>query len=143
MLQVSKEGRKEGRKKGNSYWVEKEFVRRYRQGIVECLSGICVAIGVTIVVKDRNDVVTHKCVVLVVVGERHESLQKMLPMNEVGGCLSESTRRCRHSQRYARTAYWCDKAIATVNDTSAQLWRETAIAAINDTPAQLPGTIKP
>ena len=27
--------------------------------------------------------------ILVVVGERHESLQKMLPRNEVAGCLSE------------------------------------------------------
>ena len=26
---------------------------------------------------------------LVVVGERHESLQKMLPRNEVAGCLSK------------------------------------------------------
>ena len=26
--------------------------------------------------KDRNDVVTQKCVVLVAVGERHEGLQK-------------------------------------------------------------------
>ena len=39
-------------------------------------------------VKDRNGVVTHECVVLVVVGEKHESLQKMLPRNEVAGCLS-------------------------------------------------------
>ena len=30
-----------------------------------------------------NDVVTHKCVVLVAVGERHESLQIMLPRNEL------------------------------------------------------------
>ena len=43
---------------------------------------------------DRNDVVTHKCVVLVAVGERHESLQKGLLRNEVVGCLSEITRRC-------------------------------------------------
>ena len=41
-----------------------------------------------LLVKDRNDVVTHKCVFLVVVGERHESLQKMLPRNEVAGCLN-------------------------------------------------------
>ena len=27
--------------------------------------------------------------VLVVVGERHESLQKILPRNKVAGCLSE------------------------------------------------------
>ena len=33
--------------------------------------------------KARNYIVTHKCVVLVIVGERHESLQIMLPRNEV------------------------------------------------------------
>ena len=44
--------------------------------------------------KDRNDVVTHKCVVLVAVGEWHESLQIMLPRNEVGGCLSGIVRCC-------------------------------------------------
>ena len=38
--------------------------------------------------KDRNGVVTHKCVVLVV-GERHEGLQTRLPRNEVAGCLIE------------------------------------------------------
>ena len=48
--------------------------------------------------KDRNDVVIHKCVVLVFVGERHESLQKWLPRNEVAGCLSGITRCCRHSK---------------------------------------------
>ena len=39
-------------------------------------------------VKDRNDVVTHECVVLVVIREKHERLQKMLPRDEVAGCLS-------------------------------------------------------
>ena len=48
--------------------------------------------------KDRNDVVTHKYVVLAVVGEWHESLQIMLPRNEVAGCLSVIVRRCRHSK---------------------------------------------
>ena len=47
--------------------------------------------------KDRNGVVAHKCMVLVV-GERHESLQRMLPRNEVAGCLSGFARRCRHSK---------------------------------------------
>ena len=42
-----------------------------------------------LLVKDGNHVVTHECVVLVVVGEKHESHQKMLPRNEVAGCLSE------------------------------------------------------
>ena len=36
-----------------------------------------------------NDVVIHKCVVLVAVGERHESLLRRFPRNEVAGCLSE------------------------------------------------------
>ena len=39
--------------------------------------------------KDRNDVVTHKCVDLVVVGEWYESHLIMLPRNEVAGCLSD------------------------------------------------------
>ena len=58
---------------------------------------MCVTIGVAkivLLVMDRNNVVTYNCVVLVVVGERHESLQKMLPRNEVAGYLSEITRRC-------------------------------------------------
>ena len=38
-----------------------------------------------------------KIVVLVVVGERHESLQRRLPRNEVAGYLSEIARRCGHS----------------------------------------------
>ena len=48
--------------------------------------------------KDRNDVVTHECVVLVAVGERHECLQIILSRNEVAGCLSAIARRCRHSK---------------------------------------------
>ena len=40
-------------------------------------------------VKDRNDVVTYECVVLVVVGEKRECLQKMLLRDEVAGCLSD------------------------------------------------------
>ena len=43
-------------------------------------------------------VVTRKCVVLVAVGERHESLQRRLPRNEVAGCLSKIACRCRHSK---------------------------------------------
>ena len=46
--------------------------------------------------KDRNDVVAHKCVVLVAVGEWHESLQIMLPWNELLGCLSGIACCCRH-----------------------------------------------
>ena len=49
-----------------------------------------------LLLKDRDDVVTHKCVVLVVVGEGHESLRIMLPRNAVAGCLSRIERRCRH-----------------------------------------------
>ena len=45
-----------------------------------------------------NDVVTHKCVVLVAVGEMHEGLQKRLPRNEVAGCLSGIAHRRRHSK---------------------------------------------
>ena len=62
--------------------------------------------------------------------------------------------RKNYSQRYARTAIWHDKAIATVNDTPAQLFGTTshsyrqryahtamghdkAIATVNDTPARL------
>ena len=59
-----------------------------------------VAIGVAkscLLVKDRNDVVTHECVVLFAMGEKHESLQKMLPRNEGAGCLSVIARRSRHS----------------------------------------------
>ena len=48
--------------------------------------------------KDRNEVVTYKCVVLVALGERHESLQIMLPRNEVAGCLCVITCRCGHSK---------------------------------------------
>ena len=49
--------------------------------------------------KDRNDVVTHKCVVLIVVGEWHESLQIMLPRNEVARCLSGIVHCYQHSKR--------------------------------------------
>ena len=55
-----------------------------------------------VLIKDRNDVATHKCVALLVVGERHESLQKMLPRNEVAGCLSVIARRGRHSESLRR-----------------------------------------
>ena len=71
---------------------------RYSQSSAECLSGICVAINIVkscLLFRDRNDVVTHKYVVLVTVGERHESLQKR---NEVAECLSRIAHRCRHSQ---------------------------------------------
>ena len=47
-----------------------------------------------LLVKDRNDVVTYKCVVLVAVGERHENVLIMLPRNELAGCLSKIARRC-------------------------------------------------
>ena len=76
-------------------------MRCYSQGNAECLSGICVVIDIAKVVfavSSRNDVVTHKCVVLVSVEERHECLQKRLFMNEVAGCLSVIMRRCRHSK---------------------------------------------
>ena len=36
-----------------------------------------------LLVKDRNDVVAHECVVLVVWGGKRECLQKMLPRDEV------------------------------------------------------------
>ena len=65
------------------------------------MSGICVTIDIAnlcSLFKDRNDVVTYKCVVLVAVGERHESLQKRLLRNEVAGCLSGITHRYRHSK---------------------------------------------
>ena len=39
--------------------------------------------------KNRIDVVAHKCVVLVAVGDMHESLPRMLPRIEVARCLSE------------------------------------------------------
>ena len=48
--------------------------------------------------------------------------RKALATNTAFGAKSHS-----YHQRYARTAYWHDKAIATVNDT----------------PTQLPGTTKP
>ena len=40
--------------------------------------------------------------VLVAVGERHEGLLKRLSRNEVAGCLSGITRRCRHSKSSRR-----------------------------------------
>ena len=49
-------------------------------------------------VKDRNDVVVHECVVLVVWGEKREFLQKMLSRDEVAGCRSGILRR--HSQSW-------------------------------------------
>ena len=39
-------------------------------------------------VKDRNVVIVYECMVLVVWGEKCECLQKMLPRDEVAGCLS-------------------------------------------------------
>ena len=73
------------------------YVHRYSQGNAECLSGICVAVEVA-KVKDRNYLVTHKYVIMVVVGERYESLQIMLPRKEVAGCLSVITRRFRQQK---------------------------------------------
>ena len=67
--------------------MSERIMRRCRRSKKSCL-----------LFKDRNDVVAHKCVVLVAVGERHESLQKMLSRNEVAGCLSGTARRCRHSK---------------------------------------------
>ena len=55
-----------------------------------------------LLVKDRNDVVAHGCVVLVIWGEKRECLQKMLPRDEVAGCLSEILHRSRHSQSWRR-----------------------------------------
>ena len=40
-------------------------------------------------VEDRNVVIVHECVVLVVWGVKRECLQKMLPRDEVAGCLCE------------------------------------------------------
>ena len=48
-----------------------------------------------LLVKGRNDVVAHGCVILVVSGEKRECLQKMLPRDEVAGCLSGFLRRSR------------------------------------------------
>ena len=45
---------------------------------------------VMLLIKDRNDVVSPKCVVLVVVGERHKGLQKRLSRNEVAECLNQT-----------------------------------------------------
>ena len=41
---------------------------------------------------------SHKCGVMVTVGERHEGLQKRLSRNEVAECQSEIMRRCRYSK---------------------------------------------
>ena len=71
--------------------------------IVKALSNVWVRYGChrcskgRLLVKDRNDVVTHECVVLVIVTERHESLLKMLPRDEVAGCLSEIACCSKHS----------------------------------------------
>ena len=51
-------------------------------------------------VKDRNDVVAHECVVLVVWGEKRKCLQKMLPKDAVTGCRSGILRGGRHSQSW-------------------------------------------
>ncbi len=53
---------------------------------------------VVLLVKDKNDVVCPKCVILVAVGETHEGPQKRLSRNEVAGCLSVIMRRCRYSK---------------------------------------------
>ena len=55
-----------------------------------------------LLVKDRNDVVAHGCVVLVVWGEKRECLQKRLYRDEVARCLSRILRRSRQSQSWRR-----------------------------------------
>ncbi len=50
-----------------------------------------------LLVEDRNVVVNQESVVLVVWGEKRECLQKMLPRDEVAGCLSVIARRGRDS----------------------------------------------
>ena len=71
----------------------------------KCLSGICVATvkaNIELLNKDRNDVVSPKCMVLVAVGERHKGLQKRLSRNDVTECLSRIICRCRHSKSKRR-----------------------------------------
>ena len=63
----------------------------------KCLSEMCIVRLAKVVLKDRNVVVVHECVVLVVWGEKRECLQKMLPRDEVARCLSGILRRSRHS----------------------------------------------
>ena len=55
-----------------------------------------------LLVENRNVVVAHESVVLVVWREKCECLKKMLPRDEMAGCRNIILRRSRHSQNWRR-----------------------------------------